>query len=155
MQHADDCAKRLVLNACINDSFHYYRKSAGTKYEKEIRDKLYNFWSKYIPVLGDDIFEADWLAGYLEISGERSLKNVVIRPSDLARKTIAKQNVPLARKSLNEELNAKQEKELEELRQLREEAKQLKAELTAVKTGWSFRIGRFLTWIPRKFLGRP
>lgn len=87
MQHADDREKRLVLNACINDSFHCYRKSAGTKYEKAIQDKLYNFWSKYIPVLGDDIFEADWLAGYLEISGERSLKSVVIQPLDLARKT--------------------------------------------------------------------
>ena len=78
-------------------------------------------------------------------------------------------DVPLTRKSLNEELMTekekeltivretveKKEKELEELRPLKEEAKQLKAELTAVKTGWSFRIGRFLTWIPRKFMGRP
>lgn len=87
MQHADDCEKRLVLNACINDSFHYYRKSVGTKYEKAIRDKLYNFWSKYISILGDDIFEADWLAGYLEISGKRGFNDIVIRPLDLARKT--------------------------------------------------------------------
>ena len=68
---------------------------------------------------------------------------------------IVRQDVPIERKSLNEELNTKQENDLEELRQLREEAKQLKAELTAVKTGWSFRIGRILTWIPRKLLGRP
>lgn len=78
-------------------------------------------------------------------------------------------DIPLTRKSLNEELIAekekeltivreiveKQEKELEKLRPLGEEAKQLKAELTAVKTGLSFKIGRFLTWIPRKLLGRP
>ncbi len=85
-------------------------------------------------------------------------------------------DVPLTRKSLNEELIAakekeltivretveKQEKELEELRPLREEVQklrgeaiQLAAELTAVKTGCSFRIGRLLTWIPRKLLGKP
>ena len=28
MQHAADREKRLVLNVCINDSFHYYRKSS-------------------------------------------------------------------------------------------------------------------------------
>lgn len=85
-------------------------------------------------------------------------------------------DVPLTRKSLNEELIAekekeltivretveKQEKELKELRKLRAEVQrfrnetiQLAAELAAVKTGWSFRIGRLLTWIPRKLLRRP
>ena len=85
-------------------------------------------------------------------------------------------DIPLTRKSLNEELIAekekeltivketveKQKKELKELRKLRAEVQrfrnetiQLAAELAAVKTGWSFRIGRLLTWIPRKLLRRP
>ena len=77
-------------------------------------------------------------------------------------------NIPLTRKSLNEELIAEKEKELTIVRKsLRskknsknyghwgKEAKRFEGRTTAVKTGLSFKIGRFLTWIPRKLLGRP
>ena len=134
----------------------YYKIGiANTKYEW-VKDALIIHYAGLKPWQYFDFFAADiWFHYYL------------VSPV---------KDVPLTRKSLNEELITekekeltilretveKKEKELEELRPLREEVQklrsdaiQLAAELMDVKTGWSFRIGRLLTWIPRKLLGKP
>ncbi len=72
--------------------------------------------------------------------------------------------VPLVRISVNEELNdetkkelaavkkmvASQKEEIESLKKHRGKAQRLARELNNVKTGWSFKIGRIITYVPRK-----
>ena len=72
--------------------------------------------------------------------------------------------VALNRKSLNEIENTKKEEDLIQIKQIvahqnaeieflkkyQEEAQRLARELNDVKTGWSFKTGRALTFIPRK-----
>jgi lipopolysaccharide biosynthesis glycosyltransferase/glycosyltransferase involved in cell wall biosynthesis len=82
-------AKRMVLDACIGDSLHYYLKSVGTVYEETLKEKIYRYWSLYIPFLGDELFKAGWLPHYLKLikNNQKAIDKIEIQPVDLSCKT--------------------------------------------------------------------
>ncbi len=83
---AEDSIKRKVLANCIGDCIDYYNKSIGTGYEENIKKQLFDFWSSYILVYGDDIFIQPWLKDYLKIVKvyEKKRGTIKIFPVDLS-----------------------------------------------------------------------
>lgn len=84
MKDVTDDEKRLVLKECIGNSLFYYRKSIGTKFEKNVKESLINYWTDKIPLLGDDLFEARWFKSYLSIikNDKKATREVMVRPVD-------------------------------------------------------------------------
>ena len=57
--------KRRLLDACMQDSFVYFWKASGTAYEREIAEKLAAYWQPYVPMLGRESFQSDWIQSFL------------------------------------------------------------------------------------------
>ena len=70
--------KKAILDACIGSSIFFYRKSRGTKYENEIKEKMYNYWLQYLPFLGNRVFKSWWRNDYWSI-----LKSIEIRKMEV------------------------------------------------------------------------